>query len=46
MTEQVQALPVDEASRRHGREGSPWVGLGAVLTKEMADHLTSARMRI
>lgn len=46
MTEQVQALPVDRASRRHGREGSPWVGLGAVLTKEMADHLTSARMRI
>jgi ABC-2 type transport system permease protein len=28
------------------REGSPWVGLGAVITKEMADHLTSARMRI
>jgi ABC-2 type transport system permease protein len=28
------------------REGSPWVGLGAVITKEMADHLTSARMTI
>jgi ABC-2 type transport system permease protein len=28
------------------REGSPWTGLGAVLAKEMADHLTSARMRI
>lgn len=28
------------------REGSPWTGLGAVLTKEMADHLTSIRMRI
>ncbi|MGW8144965.1 MAG: ABC transporter permease [Anaerolineales bacterium] len=28
------------------REGSPWTGLGAVITKEMADHLTSARMRI
>jgi ABC-2 type transport system permease protein len=28
------------------REGSPWTGLGAVVTKEMADHLTSARMRI
>lgn len=28
------------------REGSPWTGLGAVLTKEMADHLTGARMRI
>ncbi len=33
---------------RHGRarEGSPWTGLGAVMLKEMADHLTSARMRI
>ncbi len=28
------------------REGSPWIGLGAVIAKEMADHLTSARMRI
>jgi ABC-2 type transport system permease protein len=28
------------------REGSPWVGLGAVITKEMADHMTSARMII
>ena len=28
------------------REGSPWTGLGAVLTKEMADQLTGARMRI
>jgi ABC-2 type transport system permease protein len=28
------------------REGSPWTGLWAVVTKDMADHLTSARMRI
>ncbi len=28
------------------REGSPWTGLGAVLFKELADHLTGARMRI
>lgn len=28
------------------REGSPWVGLGAVITKEMADHMTSVRMII
>jgi len=28
------------------REGSPWAGLWAVVAKEMADHLTSARMRI
>lgn len=29
-----------------GREGSPWTGLWAVTAKEMADHLTSARMLI
>jgi len=29
-----------------GREGSPWTGLTAVLTKEMADHLTGARILI
>ena len=28
------------------REGSPWEGLWTVVAKEMADHLTSARMRI
>lgn len=28
------------------REGSPWRGLWAVVTKEMADHLTSVRMGI
>jgi len=28
------------------REGSPWTGLWAVVGKEMADHLTSARMQI
>jgi len=26
--------------------GSPWTGLGAVVAKETADHLSSARMRI
>ncbi len=31
---------------RGRREGSPWTGLGAVLAKEMADHLTGARIRI
>lgn len=35
-----------ELKRTVDREGSPWTGLGAVLTKEMADHLTGARMRI
>jgi ABC-2 type transport system permease protein len=35
-------------SRRPGgtRHGSPWTGLGAVVAKETADHLSSARMYI
>ncbi len=28
------------------REGSPWTGLSAVYAKELADHLSSIRMRI
>ena len=28
------------------RRGSPWTGLGAILLKELADHLGSARMMI
>jgi len=32
--------------RRRQREGSPWKGLWAVVTKDMADHLTSARLLI
>jgi ABC-2 type transport system permease protein len=35
--------------RREGtpqREGSPWTGLWAVVVKEMADHLSSPRMRV
>ena len=32
--------------KRDEREGSPWTGLTAVLTKEMADHLTGARVFI
>lgn len=28
------------------RRGSPWTGLGTVIAKEAADHLSSARMRI
>jgi len=36
--------PNDGADRR--RRGSPWTGLGAVVAKETADHLSSARMRI
>jgi ABC-2 type transport system permease protein len=40
------SVRVEQVSPRHEREGSPWTGLGAVLSKEMADHLTSVRMRI
>jgi ABC-2 type transport system permease protein len=32
--------------KRDERDGSPWTGLSAVLTKEMADHLTGARVLI
>jgi len=39
-------MNVDSVDKRAQREGSPWSGLGAVILKEMADHLTSARMRI
>ena len=28
------------------REGSPWIGLGAVVQREFADNLTSVRMRL
>jgi ABC-2 type transport system permease protein len=37
---------VKPVHRPRMREGTPWTGLSAVVTKEMADHLTSARMRI
>lgn len=38
---------VKQLDARHiAREGSPWTGLWAVIFKEMADLLTSARMRI
>src|SRR5260370_19756110 len=33
-------------ARNGRRRGSPWPGLGAVIAKETADHLSSARMRI
>lgn len=35
-----------QRKRTYAREGSPWTGLWAVVGKEMADHFTSARMRI
>jgi ABC-2 type transport system permease protein len=34
------------SSRRGTRRGSPWTGLGTVVAKETADHLSSARMII
>ncbi|PZA08340.1 MULTISPECIES: ABC transporter permease [unclassified Meiothermus] len=38
-------LPEAKQSRRF-REGSPWAGMWAVFFKEMADHLSSVRMRL
>lgn len=40
------AQPLDATRPRRVREGSPWTGLWVVVAKDMADHLTSARMRI
>jgi len=36
----------ERSRQKRRREGSPWTGLWAVVAKEMADHLTSARMLI
>ncbi|PMP84552.1 MAG: ABC transporter permease, partial [Roseiflexus castenholzii] len=41
MLRQPESLPLGRQ-----REGSPWTGLWAVVAKEMADYLTSARMLI
>lgn len=38
--------PRESTRVKRAREGSPWTGLSAVLLEEMADSLTSARMRI
>ena len=35
-----------QTEHRPSREGSPWTGLWVVVTKEMADHMTSVRMLI
>ncbi len=35
-----------KSRRERGREGSPWQGMWAVVGKEMADNLTSARMQV
>ena len=40
------AQSLSQARPSQVREGSPWVGLWAVVAKEMADHLTSVRMLI
>ncbi|HEV2337073.1 MAG TPA: ABC transporter permease [Stellaceae bacterium] len=39
-------MPRSDRRPGGGRQGSPWTGLGAVIAKETADHLSSARMRI
>ena len=40
------AQQAETVRTRRAREGSPWTGLTVVVAKDMADHLTSARMRI
>lgn len=40
------AQPEAARARAARREGSPWTGVWAVVRKEMADYLTSARMLI
>ncbi|MCU0489976.1 MAG: ABC transporter permease [Chloroflexaceae bacterium] len=40
------ALATETLRPARVREGSPWTGLWAVVAKDMADHLTSTRMRI
>jgi ABC-2 type transport system permease protein len=40
------ATEIAQVAGKREREGSPWTGLWAVVAKEMADHLTSARMRV
>jgi len=39
-------MPLSSRRGSGRRVGSPWTGLGAVIAKETADHLSSARMRI
>lgn len=48
MTAQLEQANREDTSPagKRLREGSPWTGLWAVVSKEMADHLTSARMQI
>ncbi len=43
----AEATPnAPRSPRLSGRQGSPWTGLRAVFAKELADHLSSTRMRI
>lgn len=45
-TGHISVKPSQQIIQTRAREGSPWTGLWAVVTKEMADSLTSARMLI
>ena len=49
-TRYFEAKPDETKTRRRGpamqREGSAFQGLGVVMLKELADHLTSVRMRV
>ena len=42
----AEATPDPRSIPPGGRQGSPWTGLRAVFAKELADHLSSTRMRI
>jgi len=42
----MSEVEIRQTEKNQRRQGSPWTGLWAVVSKEMADHLTSARMRI
>lgn len=46
MSAQLEQIGFQPARRARSREGSPWTGVWAVVTKEMADHLTSVRLLI
>ena len=42
----IPAISNPPAQRNERRQGSPWTGVGTVFAKELADHLSSVRMRV
>lgn len=41
-----EAAPMEAGKQKAQRGGSPWTGVSAVALKELADHISSARMRV